>query len=813
MSVSFCKSYDVNRDPIITVSPEEVTVDDFKRMKYPLESLSANVVNFYADIDMKIEGLDEAQFNSIRSETNKALSSLKGYCHTDGSYYDSSGKKLSFHVHNNHFQIYKNAFTWESEYGKMVQDTILTNFPDNIKETVRSGFDNSVYGKHKWLRTPYSIYEGKLHPHIPQVDCPIQDYLVNALPNNISVHPLMKKMTQIKIVEQDYKAMATNMTFSDDENITKPRNPLELPKLHALFECIDPEKRAYAYQDWIKLGFLIRGVLGTDGIDTFIEISRKSGYEKFSERNCRAEFNAIQDKNVKMTAGTLVRWAKEDSPDKTKQIMKKSYVEEEEWKGDAPMIPWEDDMNYNHHKVKEYCLTYEEQLTGEINKEKFLKRTFEYVDRFFATVEDENNGIVRERFHVVNGKRRRNAFVRMKNWVGYCLDKSVFSATKTKTDQPVCIWALANWEKYYERRKYQSFNFYPSLEPRPYFNTFNGFAYEDNGEEVKMEVIKPWLDHVKEMVCRNNELVYNHLIKHVASMIQFPWVQLMVALCIRGREGAGKGLFFRVIKLIMGEYDEDSVRSGSFRTVKSQSDVFGQFTSILEGSCCVFLDEMVWGGDKKQAGTLKALITEPTAKIEFKGCTPYIQRAFHQVLMSTNCDWFIPASEEARRFFVLEIDDKWAGSNTAESTAYFDKVANVPIQMLANYLYRVDLTGWNARIFPLTQALLDQKIESMDPTSLWVFNKLKDSEWYDEPVPKGNVFESFLAWLRNSNQYNTNVCDRVFWKRLKEFGVEDKRISIDREQVRHAVFLNLKATQSVFIKKYRMDDNYFVERE
>lgn len=330
MSVSFCKSYDANRDPIITVSPSELTVEDFKRMKYPLENLSSNVTNFYADIDVKVEGLDESQFNYIRSETNKALGSLEGYCHTDGSYYDSIGKKLSFHVHNNHFQIYKNAFTWESEYGKMVQDAILANFPDNIKETVRSGFDNSVYGNHKWLRTPYSIYSDKLHPHIPQSNNPIQDYLVSAIPDNISVHPLMKKMTQIKIVEQDYKAMATNMTFRDEENINKPRNPIELPKLRALFNCLDPKKRAYHYQDWLKLAFLIRGVLGMDGIDTFIEISRKSGYEKFSERNCRAEFNAIQDKNIKITVGSLVVWAREDNEEEANKILKKKM------KKDAP---------------------------------------------------------------------------------------------------------------------------------------------------------------------------------------------------------------------------------------------------------------------------------------------------------------------------------------------------------------------------------------------------------------------------------------------------------------------------------------------
>jgi len=489
---------------------------------------------------------------------------------------------------------------------------------------------------------------------------------------------------------------------------------------------------------------------------------------------------------------------------------KKEIVEIEVEEEKVPSIPWEDDMEYNHDRIRDYCLTWEEQLLGNKNKHKFMKKIIEYCDKFFATIEDENNGIVRERFHMVNGVRRRLEFVRCKNWTAYTSDKNCFSMKRDESNKPICLFSLSGLGTYSYRRKYPRFNFYPSTEVQAdFFNTFNGFHYERT-DEVVDDTIAPILTHIKEIWCNGNEDTYHYTIRYLASMIQRPETQLKVALVVKGEEGVGKGCIITdVIGKIMGVQNKITSSMGAFRVVKNQNDVFGQFTTMLEGACALFLDEMVWGGDKKSAGILKALITEETLKIEAKGYSPYMSRAFQNVIMSSNEDWVVPASAEARRFFVIEPNNKWAGVQSAESKAYFDAILSVPTQMIANYFYRFDLKDWNPRSFPQTEALFDQKIASMDPASIWFMNRIEmgEDEWYLESS-KTTIFTEFLEWSKTTHQYSSGVCDRVFWKRLRQFGVSDKKVRVDGGFDRVALFPSYSEAKASFIKMYRIPESY-----
>jgi len=331
MSVSFSKSYD-QKEPE-NVSPNDLSMDDFKMLKYPLEYIKVAVTNFYADIDVKATDMEQSDYERIHSHVIDAFSKLEGYVFTDGSYYNSSGKKLSFHIHNNGIQIYKQSFTWNSEYGQLLKNQIFNGVHSDIREILEANLDDSVYGNKTWLRTPYSLItnmvdpaKNKLHPHRPMKDKPVQDYLVTALPNQHSIHPLMKKMAQQNRIKQDtieFKLVTNVMTFGDDTYVPKNRTEYNEDQLLDLLRCLDPKKRAYHYQDWIKLAFMIRSVFGHEGIDYFVELSKESGYENFNEEQCRLAFNGIQDKLNRVTIGSLKFWAREDSPAQAEKILKK----------------------------------------------------------------------------------------------------------------------------------------------------------------------------------------------------------------------------------------------------------------------------------------------------------------------------------------------------------------------------------------------------------------------------------------------------------------------------------------------------------
>lgn len=78
----------------------------------------------------------------------------------------------------------------------------------------------------------------------------------------------------------------------------------------------------------------------------------------------------------------------------------------------------------------------------------------------------------------------------------------------------------------------------------------------------------------------------------------------------------------------------------------------------LAKSLLVFADEAVWGGDKQAEGRLKALITEPTLDFEPKGIDKMTPKSHINLIMASNEDRAVPASEDERRFFVLDIEKK-----------------------------------------------------------------------------------------------------------------------------------------------------------
>lgn len=329
MSVAFCRSYDENQTPAVILDPAELTEEEFKLGMYPLEKINVKLTNFYADIDIKVEGMSSDEFDRVRSAALAGFGALAGYVFTDGSYSTPAGKKLSFHLHSNKFQIYRESFKWDGKYGSILKKQIFSHFDQDIRTKLEAGLDSSVYrAGHRFMRTPYSLLAGKdaksskLHPHRPMVDRPIQEYLITCLPDTHIIHPEMKKEAQRQISDNSFNSIASVLTYEDEAEAPKTRK-IDAGKAEALLDCLDPKKRAYEYQAWMKLGFMIKNVFGAQGVDHFVRLSAESGYEKFDENECRTAFHCIQDKNNKVTAGSLVYWAKEDNQEMAEGILAK----------------------------------------------------------------------------------------------------------------------------------------------------------------------------------------------------------------------------------------------------------------------------------------------------------------------------------------------------------------------------------------------------------------------------------------------------------------------------------------------------------
>jgi hypothetical protein len=146
----------------------------------------------------------------------------------------------------------------------------------------------------------------------------------------------------------------------------------------------------------------------------------------------------------------------------------------------------------------------------------------------------------------------------------------------------------------------------------------------------------------------------------------------------------------------------------------------GNFNAHLMDALFLFLDEAFWGGDKQGEGVLKTLITEDCVQIEPKGVDSFPMLNRLKIMMASNNDWVVPATEDERRYFVLDVSDAKVGDRTywRELHAALD---GGEVAAFLDCLLTHDLNGFEIRDVPHTKGLNRQKLVGADSvTSFWL---------------------------------------------------------------------------------------------
>ena len=296
------------------------------------------------------------------------------------------------------------------------------------------------------------------------------------------------------------------------------------------------------------------------------------------------------------------------------------------------------------------------------------------------------------------------------------------------------------------------------------FNIFDGF--EINKNLSVNENIDPFLNHIKTIWCKNNNEKYDYVLNWFAHCLQKPHLKTRVALTLMSKPGAGKGIIVQKFKEIYGEKN--------FIQIVSYDKITGNFNHFMEGKFMIFLDEAVWGGNRKDIGSLKALITEPKILINKKGISQYELNSYSNVIIASNEKWVVPAGQNSRRYFVLNLDNKYSGIQKKESTQYFNKILKIDPKAIAYYFYNRDISTFNPARFPENEDLQEQKLmslNSIESYALAVVNGDIEFEYKDniidyeegEWVPR-SVFYSEYKKNTQRNIKNPNI----FWKEISK---------------------------------------------
>ena len=282
---------------------------------------------------------------------------------------------------------------------------------------------------------------------------------------------------------------------------------------------------------------------------------------------------------------------------------------------------------------------------------------------------------------------------------GFSNEKKAWETTDKEGNPKPTKIALGAWWLRQERRR--QYNGGVALMPwtdaeseNGILNLWTGFGFKPAAGNWSL-----FKRHIFANLCGRNEEYYAYLIRWMAWIVQ-KRNQSGVAVLLRGdEEGTGKGFFTRHYGMLFAEH---------FMQLNNPEHVIGKFNPHLQNLLLLNADEALFVGDPRHRNALWGLTTEPTITIEPKQFPAYKARNFLNHIITTNAKHAVEVTRTARRIFALDV-----APNQVGHPEYFDAIEDQlkagGYAAMLHYLQAVDLSGFDVRQCPKTDALENQK--------------------------------------------------------------------------------------------------------
>lgn len=306
-------------------------------------------------------------------------------------------------------------------------------------------------------------------------------------------------------------------------------------------------------------------------------------------------------------------------------------------------------------------------------------------------------------------------------------------------------------------------------------NTYMGRGCEPI--ECERADVEVYLNHIYRVICSKDKQAYEYVIKWLAHLVQKPWEKPEVAIVLKAGQGTGKGTFVDPIGQIVGSH---------YLHAQSPEQVIGKFNAQLENKLLVFADEF-FAGSKGSTDRLKTMITEKLNTIERKGQDRISVPCFARIIMATNHENVIKIERDERRYLYLEVSEEHK-----QDIEYFEplhtaiKHPDFPAKLL-HYLQGLDISDYRPRQVPKTKALVDQKIDNLEPLDKWIYTVLLDGSFSGAAWPariSSNEIEKHAEeWLKAHSLTIWGDLPRKVGKLMNTIGTTKfrKRVGEQRE--------------------------------
>lgn len=347
-----------------------------------------------------------------------------------------------------------------------------------------------------------------------------------------------------------------------------------------------------------------------------------------------------------------------------------------------------------------------------------------------------------------------------------------------KNNLPLGKWWLQNKH----RKTYDTVTFEPDKKPGEYvsengnsmyFNLWEGFAVESKKGSWKYTK-----KHIYEIFCNKDIEKFKYVMRWFAWAVQNPGKQAEVALIFKGKKGAGKSLILKSIMNLFGRHG---------LPISQPEHLTGKHNDHLSMCSFLFLDEAFKPSNKETEGVLKSLITEGSLTTEPKFRGIKITKNCLHIVMATNADWVVPATEDERRFFINEVDSKYSmGSCTEEKRIkYFSRISQeLKEDGLSAMLYdfqKMDLTNWHPRNSVPRTDELKRQIQMSLPKLKYAFLNLLEDGVFPGNINDKQQYEissmGLLEHIQKLDPSNKSITAKSLATLCKDLGVLTTRTS------------------------------------
>lgn len=147
-------------------------------------------------------------------------------------------------------------------------------------------------------------------------------------------------------------------------------------------------------------------------------------------------------------------------------------------------------------------------------------------------------------------------------------------------------------------------------------------------------------------ICHGDVRKFEYMLNWFAAAYQQLDGPIGTAICINGLKGTGKTTVWEVFSAPFG--------SSHAMSTSRMEELFGDFNGRMMGKAALLIEEALFAASKAANNILKDWITGSKVAINEKFLPAYTQRNYMRIMIFTNSDHIVEATEDERRFFITK---------------------------------------------------------------------------------------------------------------------------------------------------------------